>query len=244
MKFFRQSFRRTVCALAALMLLPAACAATRDLGGGLAYFRVTALNDDLPALTEALAANPALVIDMRGVSASVNSAQALRSALAAPASASALATAASRAARFVLINGVTSSSVPFALGAGLPANAAPGVIVIAPAEDGVPADVKAPGSAADDRRACEAIAGGAELLTLIDRQPEKKRYDEAVLSREHAGLPEPETQPETKDAGKNADGAAKDGAKTEASKPGDVLTDSVLQTAVQIYRALAALRKV
>ncbi|MDR1010672.1 MAG: hypothetical protein LBM04_06040 [Opitutaceae bacterium] len=191
----------------------------------------------------ALAKHNALVLDLRGAKCSVAGAQALRSVLS-PADAKA------RVARFVLINGATSSAVPFTLGAGLPDNAAPGVLIIAPEAAGVPTDVKAAGSAEDDRLACEAIAKGVAVAALIGHQPEKKRYDEAVLVREHQGLPEPEAEQDEADEdgadeGAAGKGAADEGAARPEKKDGQAkpLTDSVLQVAVQTHRALVALGK-
>lgn len=201
-----------------------------DLGGGLYYFRVTNLAEQLAGLRAALAKHPALVVDLRGVDAGMADARALRSALL-PADAKA------RAARFVLINRATGTAIPFTLDAGLPDGGIPGVLVIAPGAAGVPADVLAPGSIEDDQMACEAIARGAEVATLVNRQPEKKRYDEAVLERGHHGLPESEDDGEKSLDVNNADSAEK-----EAGREG-LVTDSVLQTAVHVHRSLLALKK-
>jgi hypothetical protein len=205
----------------------------QDLGERLFYLRVTNPAGQMDDVRAALAKHNALVLDLRGAKCSVAGAQALRSVLS-------LADAKARVARFVLINGATSSAVPFTLGAGLPDNAAPGVLIIAPEAAGVPADVKAAGSAEDDRLACEAIAKGVAVTSLIGHQPEKKRYDEAVLVREHQGLTEPEAEQDAADEDATDEDAARPEKKDGQAKP---LADSVLQVAVQTHRALVALGK-
>jgi len=229
-----------VCALA--LLSGALCAAraeapssqpqAQDLGGGLSYFRVTHLAKQLSGIRAALEKNPALVLDLRGAAGTNSAAQALRAALA-PAKPGA------RVARFVLINDATAPAIPFALGGGIDANGVPGALVIAPASADVFADVKAPGSAGDDKRACEAIAQGAPLHTLINHQPDKPRNDEAALMRE-------QNSGARQDVDK-ADAAAPDAAASSPKPPSATapppLTDSVLQLAVQIHRSLVALKK-
>lgn len=207
-------------------------AATRDLGQGLFYFRVTNLSGQLADLRAALAKHSALVVDLRGVNAGVSTSQALRSALV-PVSDKL------KVARFVLINAATSSSVPFALGGGLPDNSIPGVVIIAPESGVLAADVNAPCSADEDKRACEAIANGTPLEKLIDFRPVKQRYDEAVLVREHAGEPPDESEAEPA----KTDGETTDAKDAKKSAPNLPLIDYVLQAAVQTHRALAALKK-
>ncbi|AWI08096.1 hypothetical protein [Ereboglobus luteus] len=248
-------YRLCKCFLGALSLLLAGfCAASgaadkagaQDLGEGLVYFRMTNPAADLPALKSVLAENKAAVVDLRGVDARVADVRALRIALVPPVSPE------TRAARFVLINRDTSSAVPFTLNAGLPDNTQ-GVLVMALAVDNVPADVKVRGSVEDDRRACEAISKGAAVSTLINHQPDKKRYDEAALMRDYQGLPEPEVEAKTVADKKAPDAAdsdsqAKPGEKEtegESSSPESQPppTDSLLQAAVQTHRALLALGK-
>lgn len=195
-----------------------------DLGGGLFYFRVTNLSAQLADARTALEKHAALVVDLRGVAAGMADARALRAALM-------LRDAKARVARFVLINRETAAAIPITLSAGLPDGAVPGVIVIAPAAAGAPADVKTSVSNADDKAACEAIARGAELAALIDRQPGKKRYDEAVLVREHQGQAAPEDET----------GEPEDPEKTESRKKQPA--DAVLQTAAHVHRALVALKR-
>lgn len=203
--------------------------AIRDLGEGLFYFRVENLAGQIAGLRAALAKHPALVLDLRGASSDMYAARALRAALAQPADPVA------RVARFVLINRGTSSAIYFTLGAGLSDDAMPGVLVVAPSADSVPADIKAPGAPGEDQRACEAIAKGADITTLINRRPEKKRYDEAMLMRDYQGLPEPEAATSTPP---QPDATAGDSG--DAPKP---VTDHVLQTATHAHRALLALKK-
>jgi len=211
-----------------------------DLGEGLSYFRVTQLASQLPNIRDALEKHPALVLDLRGATGSNAAAQAFRAALA-DASASALAsvptpasTSASetetasapasakpgaRVARFVLINVATAPAIPFTLGGGPAGNGVPGVLVIAPAPAGVFADVKAPCSDDDDKRACEAIAQGAPPRTLINRQPDKPRNDEAALMREQTGKPQ-------QTAAADANAAALDATAADAATPNAAAPDA------------------
>lgn len=226
--------RLTIVLMSAIFVFPTAVAQSvsddqaPSLGEGLFYFRVTSLPGQLTAMRAALAKHSALVIDLRGVSTNISAAQALRTALL-PTSGKA------KVARFVLINDATASVVLLALGGGLPGNNLPGVLMIAPSNAAVLADVKALGSAEEDKRACEAAANGTPLEKLINYQPDKPRYDEAVLVREHAGELPPEADAADANPVENPDSK-----KTAQERP---LTDSVLQVAVQIHRALLALKK-
>lgn len=222
------------CALRAADGVVAAGAGVEDLGEGLFYFRVGNLAAQIGDVRAALAKHAALVVDLRGVEAGMADARALRAALTA-------ADGGGRVARFVLINGATAAAIPFSFDAGLPEGGVPGVVIFAPGAANVPADVKAPGSVEDDRAACEAIARGAAVTSLINHQPEKMRYDEAVLVREHEGVPEADAVAQS---GSGAgEGAGADG-KSGSDAQGGVVTDSVLQVAVQTHRALVALGKI
>lgn len=213
-------------------------AKTQDLGQGLVYFRVTNLTEQLADIRSVIAKNPALVLDLRGVNADIAAARVLRSALM-PTSDT------TKVARFVLVNGSTATTVIFALGGGLPDNSVPGVVVVAPESSVLVADVKVPCTADEDKRACEAIANGTPLGKLIDFQPEKQRYDEAVLVREHAGQPAPEAEAAAADAdAARPDAAVATDAQKEKPAQARPLTDSVLLAAVQVHRALLALKKI
>ena len=198
----------------------------QNLGEGLSYFRVTNLAEQLPDIRAALEKHPALVLDLRGAAGNITAAQALRAALV-PAKPDAL------VARFVLINAATAPAIPFALGGGIAESSIPRTVVIAPASSDVPADVKAPGAAEDDKRACEAIAKGVPLATLLNHQPDKPRNDEAALLREQNG----------DDQQDSAAADAPDASAPAAPAKPPPLTDSVLQLAVQIHRSLLALKK-
>ena len=210
-------------------------AGTQDLGGGLAYVRIADPGGQLAELEGALARNRALVVDLRGAAARMDAARALRAALAAGGGAG---DGEARVARFVLVNDATAPAVSFVLGAGLPDSSVPGVVVIAPGASSVPADVKVAVPVEEDRLACEAIASGTAVASLINHQPEKRRYDETVLVRAHEGLPEPKTA-----AGEGADAEGKKQENQKDGKDEKRLTDVVLQAAVQMHRALVALKK-
>jgi hypothetical protein len=199
---------------ALLCLVPAIAAAAptvRDLGRGLAYDRVHQLPDDLPATTFG-----ATVLDVRYVHANPPAAAAFVAWLKAHVRL--------HDPVLLLANPQTSPALlaPFAT-----AEALPGLIIIGPALDRFATDIAVPVSEARERKAYDALESGAPIESLIDYTPEKQRNDEARLAREHLSDAE----------------MAADDSPPKADPPAQPppLTDSILQRAVQLHRAMLAL---
>ncbi|MBX3736441.1 MAG: hypothetical protein KF715_07130 [Candidatus Didemnitutus sp.] len=196
-------------------LAPVAATEPYDLGEGLGYIRVQRITESLDLLSRTLPRGTALVLDLRYTSATDGDAAAL---------AGALAQRTGGAPLFVLVSPQTpaaltpvllkTSAVTLGVDESLPAPA----VVVAQSVDA-------------DRRAYDAFAGGMPLETLIAGKIEKERFDEASLVKEFEhgnpnAAPPPEPDP-TKPAPEKA----------------PVLTDRVLQRAVHLHRALAALKR-
>ncbi|HEY8996221.1 MAG TPA: hypothetical protein VIM71_16260 [Lacunisphaera sp.] len=81
----------------------------------------------------------------------------------------------------------------------------------------------------DDRKAYDALEAGAALTDLISGKVEKDRYDEATLVQEFKGG--------------NHDAHPPESAQAKNDKSPARLTDRVLQRAVNIHRALTALKR-
>jgi len=203
------AFAAAACALAGAA--PAAAPA-RDLGLGLSYYRLHDVPADLPA--PAAARGGPCVLDVRFAKSAGAGAAALRAWVQAHASA--------RAPVFVLENEGTSHELRAALGG----SAAAGLIVLAPAAEGLAADITVQVSADDDRRAYELAEKGASLDSLLADNPEKPRVDEEYLEKEHL-----------------SDADAPDAAAGRPSPPSPP-TDPLLQRAVQLHRGLVALKKI
>jgi len=187
-----------------------------DLGEGIRYLRVHSLAAALEETARTLAQGTALVLDLRGATATDASANdlsalfALRTGLApvfilvSPRTAPELTAPLLRPMPHVLLLGVAES---------LPT---PQVVVTQPVES--------------DQRAYDALERGQALDALISGKIEKERFDEAELVKEFQNgnpnaAPPPEPDP-TKPLPEKA----------------PVLTDRVLQRAVQLHRALVALK--
>jgi hypothetical protein len=127
-----------------------------------------------------------------------------------------------RAPIFVIENSQTEP----ALLAAIPGSGQPGLVVLAPITDRVAPDVTVPVSAADDKKAYEALEKGAEIGSLLSDYPDKPRVDEAYLEKEHI-----------------ADSEAPD-APSEKAAPTPPLIDRLLQRAVQLHRGLLALKRI
>lgn len=156
----------------ALLCLATPCwaaAPSRDLGQGLAYFRVHALPDDLP---ETAPAHTACVLDLRFAAADAAQAGAL--------SAWIKFNATPKSPVFVLENAGTSRALRAAVASGTP-----GVIVLAPRSQSPAPDIAVDVSAEADRQAYDALDKGAALDSLLHDYPDKPRVDEAYLDKEH-----------------------------------------------------------
>ncbi|MSU66739.1 MAG: hypothetical protein EXS38_11705 [Opitutus sp.] len=132
--------------------------------------------------------------------------------------------ASTRAPIFVLVNGETDRT----LLASLDGHASDkGILVIGRVAGGFQPDLVAPGSAEDERRSYDAFETGTPVEELLADNPDKVRHDEANLGKERRG-----------EAG--VDSAADAAAKDRARRP----VDAALQRAVQVHRALIALKKI
>lgn len=185
-----------------------------DLGGGLSYVRVHRLPADLPGKPAGRVAP--CVIDLRYVDAPEDAAAAFSAWLKFRAS--------PRAPVFVLANAGTSAPLLKVLREG---ERGAGVVLVGLESEHFRPDVAVRSTAAEERRAYDALEQGATLAMLLADQPNKVRNDEASLTRERPPepLPEPPAQ----------NGA---GGKTRASP-----IDATLQRAVHLHRALVALKK-
>jgi hypothetical protein len=196
----------------------------KDAGDGLKYLRTTDVKADSSAITAALS-QAALILDLRNADTDEIAAEALSAALDRP-------VGRAHVVRLILINGTTSPLLISAVGA-----AHPGVITVGPATPSVTPDVKVAISREDDRRAYEAFNTGTPWEKLISTAPEKSRFDEAALARDHSGANRgSDTAPDAPEAPSST------ATKEPPAATGPI--DLVLQRAIQIHRALRALKKV
>jgi len=163
------------CALAAaaILLAPGAMGSqpARDLGQGLAYYRVHELPADLPT-------NPGArpgpgVLDLRFAKSDEASAGALKAWL--------MFNATPRTPIFAIENAGTAP----ALRAAIAPNVAQGLIVLAPLSAKLAPDIEVAVSPEIDQKAYAALEKGASLESLLTDYPDKPRIDEAFLEKEH-----------------------------------------------------------
>lgn len=204
-----------LCALsaAACAAAPAAPAASmvRDLGQGLSYYRVHELPSDLPSPPSGRPG--ACVLDLRFAKASETEASALRAWVRFNVSA--------HTPIFALENAATSPAIL----AWLHGNGPTGLIVLAPARDGLAPDIAVRTSDEADKSAYDALDKGSALESLLSDNPAKARVDEAYLEKEHL-----------------SDSEAPDVPPDNPAQP-PPLVDAVLQRAVQLHRGLLALKR-
>lgn len=213
--------------LAFSALLSAFSSATEltDLGQGLAYLRVKSLAEAEKAVRSNVPADRALVLDLRYGVADEASATALFEALGARKNA--------RHPLLILVSPATPSLAARALE---PLSAR--ILVLGVVGSTPTPTVVVRGDAATDRRAYDAADGGLPLAALINGKLEKERYDEATLVRDFTNgnrdsRPPPPPNP----------GSTPTEPEIKKSEPVPVLTDRVLQRAVQLHRALLAIRQ-
>lgn len=189
-----------------------------ELGDGLAYVRVRSLATAAETLHAALPQGRALVLDLRFARASIEDPAALGSLLASRRGPGPL---------YILVSPQTPDSFRVPLSR-LPAGALTlGILDSKPAPRLV---IDQPPEA--DRRAYEALDAGTPLEKLVSGKIEKERFDEASLVKEFEnGNPYAEPPPSPDPS---------------ATKPADsadtTVTDRVLQRALHLHRALAALK--
>jgi len=217
-----------------LVLSASVCAVEpTDLGQGLAYLRINSLTKSAQDLRSALLRPGALVLDLRYTVDEPGAADALRELNSQPA----------KPTLYVLVSPATPKSVA-------------DIVAITPArrvtlgiKDSAPApDVTVGQSAADDRRAYDALESGTTLAQLISGKIEKERFDEASLVQEfkngnHEAKPPavPALRSPGSEAGGKADGSAAPAATGAPAAPAPPV-DRVLQRAVHLHQALQALK--
>jgi hypothetical protein len=213
--------RRFLALLAAgLSLLTAGLAApdaSADLGQGLAYLRVHVFASEAKAVDAALAANGALVLDLRYTTAQAADAALLTQALAEHRGSDLLCVLVSPATPPVLASALTAAPVRLiTLGV---AGSVPAPVVVVEQK------------AATDRQAYDAYESGTAFAVLLSGKIEKDRYDEAALMNDFSN-------------GNTTGEPPEPDAKTLKDTPGKApaLLDRVLQRAVNLHRALAAIK--
>jgi hypothetical protein len=199
----------------------------RSLGRNLVYLRVHTLPDDLPASVSSPGHPVSLVVDLRFVQASDKAAGAFSAWLkfqAKPAT-----------PVIVLINAQTSP----ALLAPLDDAVSPaGVVSIGPASAALKPDIALALSADADRLAYDALEHGTPIEELITPKLDKARHDEATMSKERAaGV--------TSEEDSDSDFIEETPTPVKPAEPmAHAPFDAVLQRALQLHRALLALRKI
>ncbi len=199
---------------------PSSATELTDLGQGLAYLRLNDYATVEKAVASNLPENRALVLDLRHAIAGEEEAGRFATALAPRQAAAPL---------LILVGPGTPSVFAAAL-----AKPPTGVLTV-----GVKESVPAPAvivaqSPEADRRAYDALETGVPLAALINGKLEKDRFDESVLVREFANgsrTAQPPAEPDPSAPRKDP---------ADAPPP---LTDRVLQRAIQLHRALLAIRQ-
>ena len=131
--------------------------------------------------------------------------------------------ATTRAPIFILVNGETDRALLASLHRHAPEA---GILVIGRVAGGFQPDIVVPGSAEDERRSYDAFESGTAVAALLADNPDKVRHDEANIGKERRG---------------EAEGDSSTAAAKERARPP---VDAALQRAVQVHRALLALKKI
>lgn len=212
-----RSFRRLLVMLALsaqlFVLSSAAAGAVTDLAPGLRYLRIASLNKSASELTEALHNLTPLVLDLRYVTDENDGALALLALNSEPA----------KPKLTVLVSPETPKDVAEAL-----RRSSTRLVILGIRKSRPEPDVVIEQTATDDRKAYEAVDHGASLESLVSGKLEKEHFDEAQLVKEFKNG--------------NRDAHPADG--DPDGKPDKVpLTDRVLQRALQLHKALQALKR-
>jgi len=213
-----------------------------DLGEGLSYLRVHSLEESAKGLTAAIHERDFLVIDLRYASVPTESVSVFQAAL--------VGRKVPSAPLFVLVSPSTPANLVDSLTA-----AGSKLITLGVKESAPYPQLVIDQPPETDRRAYEALDSGQPLAGLISGKISKERYDEVALMKEftngNTNASPPAPDPGTKPAGldKTQPTAANPGEKPvpipadkPAASPGDHLIDRVLQRAVHLHRALAAIK--
>jgi hypothetical protein len=231
------TFLRSAAFAVSFVTVTAHAALEQDLGEGLAYVRVTDFSADLPIVEKALTRH-AVVLDLRNTTAPDQNVSRFATDLDKIADA--------HAVRLVLLSATTSPSLIEAVSGGHP-----GIVTLGARTPALTPDIALAISSEDDRHAYDALGGGIPLDKLLSSTLEKKRFDEAALVRDRANGGSQAT-----DVGPDDDASAlspelKEESSTAAAAPLPTkkvepppLIDAVLQRAVQLHRALLALKKI
>ena len=225
-----KKFSACLIVLLALLGVGHAAPVSRNLGQGLAYHRVHQLPADLP--TDEEARRQPCILDLRYVHGSGEEAATLAAWLKFHAT--------TRAPVFVLANSDTSAAL---LAVIAPRGAGANAVVLGAATAEFAPDIALKVSAEIERRAYDAFEHGATADSLITEKPDKPRNDEAKLAKERQtqadyAAAQETTPPPISPAADTADSDA-----AAKPKPPAPPVDAVLQRAVQLHRALVALKK-
>jgi hypothetical protein len=181
-----------------------------EIGNGLVFVRVKAVPADLPAKPPGRV--PPCIIDLRYVQADSDAAAAFSAWLKFRAT--------PRTPVFVLANAETSSALIKVLATH---DRGTGIAVVGIPRGSFRPDVAVKSAPEDERRAYDALEGGAAIATLLSDNPDKVRNDEASLSKDRVAE------------------ATADSAQPKRAAPP---IDFTLQRAVHLHRALVALKKI
>jgi hypothetical protein len=185
-------------------------------------------------MTDTIGSRAALVLDLRGLACEIDFVTLLHTALAKP--------PAPHAVRIVLVNSATDPAIVTAL----EDDALLSVITLSPRSPNLTADIQVATSADEERKALDALSNGTPLEKLIADAHDKRRYDEAKLVHDHANGVTPSEDELPADAEDDTisteptTGKKNSGAEKKAAPPA---RDLVLERAVQLHRALLALKK-
>ncbi|MBS0632237.1 MAG: hypothetical protein JSS11_10010 [Verrucomicrobia bacterium] len=197
----------------------------RDLGLGLVYYRVHQLPADLPpeaAPAGAVKKPRAVVLDLRYSTANAAGVFALDTWLKAHAGAA--------SPVILLLNRATPRAVTRMLAA---RDSATGLVAIGTPSPDFDPDIQLPAAPEAERAAYDALEHGTAIDALLNDAPEKIRHDEAELAESRRS-----PAPVSDDSDDYAPPAP------EPAPAAPRLIDRPLQRAVQLHRALLALRKI
>jgi len=228
-----------LCLLLTFSILAPSTRATEltDLGEGLSYLRVHAIDESAKGLTSSIREREFLVLDLRHANTTTASAALLRTALEGRTS---------KQPVFILIGPATPSSIGEILAS------ATGKCVTLGVKEAMPMPhviIEQPADA--DRLAYEALESGQTIDSLISGKIGKDRFDEAALMKEFNGgniaaAPPAPRDPTAKPAAPEKTAApvkpalpAANGTQPDKTEP---ITDRVLQRAVHLHRALLAIK--
>lgn len=212
--------KRLLFALLISVLTATAAPLERDLGQGLIYYRVHQLPSDLPATPAKK--GQAIIIDLRYAKGDDSCATALDAWLKFHASAT--------APVFLLVNATTAPELTLAFAQ---RSSAAGLLAIGTPSPNFSPDIVVNTTPETERRAYDALEHGSDAAALLTDKPVKPRHDEAELARLRQ-IPATDT---------SVDDDPPPPAKPTPPAPPPSLIDSALQRAVQMHRALLALRK-